>query len=311
MPSVFNREVAEARAALYGGIRAYFQEQNVLEVEVPLLGVGGSTDLHLASMSVTGGDKSVRYLQTSPEFFMKRLLCEGAGDIFTLCKAFRESEVGVRHNPEFSLLEWYRVGFSLDDLIDDVLSLLRYIGVAVPVNRFSYAEVFQSVTDLDPHKASLTDLSKVAVGAGVIGDLDRAGFLDFIVSALVEPTLPKGLVVLDMFPACQAALAKTDVNDSGDQVAQRFEIYWDGLELANGYAELTDPVEQQRRFNLDEQQRALAGLPEIPWDQKFLKAMEAGMPECSGVALGLDRLLMRILGKQGLSDCLNFSWDRL
>lgn len=310
MTQVFDRVSMEKRSLLYQRIRQYFADENVLEVEVPVLGKGGSTCAYLESMSVLQGEDTY-YLQTSPEFFMKRLLSEGSGDIFSIAKAFRGGEAGPRHNPEFSLLEWYRINFSVDELVADLASLLGSLGVESSIKRVAYAEVFERATGVDPHKPDMDKLEILANQAGLIGELDASEMLGFLMSALVEPKLPPGLVVVDEFPACQAELAQIGRNSNGDPVAKRFELYWDGVELANGYKELTDPLEQRRRFQMDLDQRLNKGLPRIAEDKRFIAALERGLPDCSGVALGLDRLLMCISGQSELSQSLCFSWDRL
>ena len=307
---MFDRANAEARSTLYRKIRDFFDQRGVLEVDVPVLGCGGSVDPHMHSMLVGHMDKNI-YLQTSPEFFLKRLLCDGSGDVYTICKAFRSGEHGRFHNPEFSLLEWYRLGFSLEDLIREVLDLLVVLGVSCQVSRLSYAEQFQSVTGLDPHSAGYAELHTLAAKSGLRGDLDHKGLLEFLMATLVEPQLPSGLVVISDYPSYQAELAKVQEDESGNQVARRFEIYLDRVELANGYDELTDAVEQRKRFEIGRSQRKAMGSPEIKFDQKFMEAVENGLPDCSGVAVGLDRLLMLLLNQKSLADGLSFSWDQL
>ena len=307
---MFDPAVTSARSDLYHQIREFFRQRDVLEVEVPLLGCGASVDPHMQSMRIDH-DGQIRYLQTSPEFFLKRLLCKGSGDIYTICKAFRAGENGRLHNPEFSLLEWYRVGLSLEDLIQETLELLMALGVEAAVSQLSYARQFQSVTGLSPHSATYSELHELASGHGLVGELDHQGLLEFVMSTLVEPRLPAGLVVLSDYPACQSELAKIREDENGCQVARRFEIYWDGVELANGYDELTDAAEQRERFELGSAERNIMGLSEIEFDQKFLESVDIGLPECSGVALGLDRLLMLLMKQERLADSLCFSWDEL
>ena len=307
---MFDRDTATARSALYFQIREFFRQRDVLEVDVPLLGTGASVDSHMQSMSIDH-DGQKRYLQTSPEFFLKRLLCEGSGDIYTICKAFRASERGRFHNPEFSLLEWYRVGFSLEALIQEAVNLLEVLGVVAPVHRLTYGEQFHSVTGLNPHRADYSELLELAAKSGLVGQLDHKGLQEFVMTTLVEPKLPSGLVVLKDYPANQCELAKIGQDCNGDQVAQRFEIYWDGVELANGYDELTNAEEQRARFELARSERIAKSLPEAAFDEKFLGAIDKGLPECAGIALGLDRLLMLLMKHKHLSESLSFSWNEI
>lgn len=310
--------IIRRRAELYTAIRDYFHHQAVLEVEVPLLGKSSALDPHLASMSLTSRSDTY-YLQTSPELFMKRLLSEGSGSIFTICKSFREGEASPRHNPEFTMLEWYRVGFSLESLIEDVRTLIARV---IPSARFEtvrYGELFQDCLGSNPHECSDSDLqSLVNRHTTYRGGLGRPESLDLLMSQVVEPGLnDKNLFVVD-YPECQAAMSQVVTDDHGHRVAKRFELYMQGVELANGYLELTDADEQHRRFLRDAELRAEQGLPHIPEDTKFLQALDSGMPSCSGVALGLDRLLWA----QGfinsgnkaeidLADHIHFPWPKL
>lgn len=304
----FVREKSIARSDLYRDLRSYFFDQDVLEVDVPLLGRGGSTDVHLASMAIEAPSQG-RYLQTSPEFFMKRLLALGSGDIFAICKAFRKEEAGRVHNPEFSMLEWYRLGFRLEDLIEDVLRLFSRLGTLPAVTRFTYRDLFIKEVGVDPHTSTEAAL-RDAAGSELVGLLTKAELLDYFMATRIEPGLPEGLAVITEFPATQAALAKTAMS-SDVEVACRFEIYWDGLELANGYEELTDPSEQRRRFDRDNKQRAKLGMELIAPDEEYLGALDRGLPECAGVAVGLDRLLMCLEGKDHIRDVMLFPEDCL
>ena len=308
----FDSATVLARSNLYSEIRAYFLSESVLEVEVPTLGVGGATDPYLASFQCSEAGQSF-YLQTSPEFFLKRLLCRGSGDVFTLCKSFRSGEAGARHNPEFTMLEWYRLGFQLQELIDDVLSLLRYTGVDLPVSTFSYGELFQQFVGVNPHQASTDELQNALArwDADLSAQLEHSAALDFLFTHAVESNLPAGCVVISDYPACQAALAKVQVDSNGDQVARRFELYINGMELANGYAELTDANEQAKRFEGDNQRRLQLGLPEVTADLSLVTALRKGMPECAGVAVGVDRLLMLLTGHSRIEECLLFPWRDL
>ena len=254
------------------------------------------------------------YLQTSPEYAMKRLLASGSGPIYQICKAFRDGEVGRRHNPEFTLLEWYRPGLGYLDLMSEVTALAR-VGLQMPhlaEERVTYRDAFQRELALDPLSASDAEVVSVArdrvPGARRL-DLDsREAWLDLILSALIEPTLGADkLTYLYEYPAGQAALARLDPTDA--RVAQRFELYHQGVELANGFSELTVAKEQRERLLADNQLRRGRAEEELPLDERFLACLAAGMPACSGVALGLDRLLMLLLGQTSLDQVIAFPLD--
>ncbi|MEC8444522.1 MAG: EF-P lysine aminoacylase EpmA [Pseudomonadota bacterium] len=297
-----NRAALAARSALYRQIRTFFESRNVLEVDTPLLSQAAVSDPNITPMQTS----DQRWLQTSPEYAMKRLLCAGSGDIWQLCKVFRRGEAGQRHNPEFTMLEWYRLDWSLSQLMDEVRDLVRAVFASrwaeLPEIRLSYAEALSQYAGIQVHTASdqvIAQLGRKAAGNDL--DLDRDGWLDIIMSHLVEPALPKDtLVFIDEFPASQAALAKVVTHDDGHAVAQRFELFFNGTELANGYHELTDALEQRRRFEKEAQGR--------PLDERLLAAMASGLPECSGVAMGIDRLLMHQLQAARIADVLSFDW---
>jgi len=297
------------RAQLYQQLREFFQQRNVLEVETPLLGQAASTDVHLASLSVDGQ----QFLQTSPEFAMKRLLAAGSGSIYQICKSFRQGESGKRHNPEFTMLEWYRPGFDHFQLIAEVAELLTSLLGERPVRQLSYRSAFAQLLDIDPHCAEAAELAVLAqqhTGYQADGD-DRDTLLDLLMSQVVEPTLGRDeLTFIYDYPASQCALAKVKTDAQGAAVAERFELYVDGIELANGYHELTDAEEQQRRFEVDLAERKRRGLPELPADQKLVAALKSGMPDCAGVAMGLDRLLMLMAGSDSIREVIAFPVDR-
>lgn len=284
-------EIIQQRAELYQLIRNYFHHQDVLEVEVPVLGRTSALDPQLASMSLESQGETF-YLQTSPEMFMKRLLSQGSGSIFSIGKSFREGEAGHRHNPEFSMLEWYRVGFGLDELIEDVSDLVKSLIPSTTFETKGYADLFQQYLDLNPHQCSESELlNLINRHTSYRGELNRSASLDLLMTEVIEPQIRnKALFIVD-YPECQAAMAQLGNDKQGNQVAKRFELYVKGIELANGYLELTDVAEQSTRFVHDAKERDLQGLPQIPEDKNFLKALETGLPDCCGVALGLDRLL--------------------
>jgi len=308
------------RAKLFATLRAFFSERGVLEVETPLLCSGGSTDPHLDSFSTDylgPGAPAGRplYLQTSPEFAMKRLLAAGSGPIYQITKAFRNGEAGRRHNPEFTLLEWYRPGFDHHALMDEVDALLQHILRTAPAARLAYADACGRYLGLDPHRAKTAELRACAVRLGLdvsasLADDDDDTWLQLLWTHAVEPELGRNgqPVFVVAYPASQAMLAR--VRPGPPAIAERFELYIDGLELANGFHELGDADEQRRRFAADLHRRSTAGLPAVPIDQHLLAALEHGLPSCSGVAVGVDRLMMVQTGARAIADVLSFPLER-
>lgn len=294
-------------------IRAFFDARDVLEVETPQLSAGANTDPSLASFAVDAGEAK-RYLHTSPEFAMKRLLAAGVGDCYQVCKVFRAGESGRWHNPEFTLLEWYRLGFDDVRLSDEVVALIRALGaadaVSLPVVRLSYRQLFQEILGVDPLTAKPGHLAVIARQQGVHPGCEMNGdaWLDLLISHCIAPAFPDDrLTIVSDFPASQAALARLHPDGV---TAARFEIYWGSVELANGYHELSDADEQRRRVMAEQQQRVQMGLVQLPADERFLQAMDAGIPDCAGVALGLDRLLMKLMGAQHVDAVIAFPFER-
>ncbi len=304
-----------ARAELLAAIRRFFAARGVLEVETPLLCRQGVTDPAIEPLMVTGGASigaQPRYLQTSPEYAMKRLLAAGSGPIYQLARAFRDGEAGSRHNPEFSLLEWYRPGMDHHQLMTEVAELVCHCLGPRPWQTLSYRDVFLQSVSIDPFTAATVTLREAVRDRFDLGALegDRDLWLDVLLSHVVEPWLgSRGLCFVYDYPASQAALARTALRD-GIEVAERFELYVDGVELANGYHELTDPAEQRRRFERDNRQRQQRGAVPRPVDERLLAALAAGLPDCAGVALGVDRLLMLASGESDIRRVLSFAWDR-
>ncbi|WP_040976615.1 elongation factor P--(R)-beta-lysine ligase [Necropsobacter massiliensis] len=304
-----------ARAKIIAEIRRFFTDRGLLEVETPVLSEFGVTDVHLASfctefISPFHEQSKTLWLSTSPEYHMKRLLAAGSGAIFQLCKVFRNEEAGRKHNPEFTMLEWYRPYFDMYRLIDEVDDLLQQILDCEAAENFSYQFIFQEYVGLDPLSAEQHELIEKAKEYHLSGaeHEDRDTLLQFLFSTVVEPKI--GLnrpVAVYHFPATQAALAQISSEDH--RVAERFEFYYKGLELANGFNELTDASEQQRRFEQDNRLREKAGLAPHKPDERFLAALQAGVPNCSGVALGVDRLVMLALGAEKISEVLAFGID--
>lgn len=303
----------QQRAKTLSEIRSFFSERNVLEVDTPVLMRGATTDLFLDSISAdveVSGKTERLYLQTSPEFALKRLLATHRQSIFQIAKSFRNGEAGVRHNPEFTMLEWYRPGFTLQELMTEVAELVTLLLSVRPVRFDSYRNLFARYVDCDPFLASMDELRALSLektGCDMTGE-SRESCLDLLMSHCVEPHLGRNefSFVYD-FPAGQAALSKVEVVD-GVPVAKRFELYIDGAEIANGYDELLDAEEQARRFEMDNAGRVKQGKPELPWDKKLVAALEAGLPECCGVALGIERLLMVRYGYQNISDVIAFPY---
>ncbi len=307
-----------ARAELYALIRRFFAAAGVLEVETPIASRAGLPDPALESWRTAWAAQGRRvplWLHTSPEFPMKRLLAAGSGPIYQICKVFRDGERGRRHHPEFTLLEWYRPRWDSERLIAEVAELVRQaLGQAErPVEILGYRQLFLDRLAIDPFRASLADLAACARDQGIAGveglDLDRDGWLDLLLTHRLETGLGRGrLTFLRDYPPSQAALAR--LRPGPEPVAERFELYLEGVELANGFAELTDAAEQRRRFAQDQASRRELGLPVPPLDEAFLAALAAGMPESAGVALGLDRLLMAITGASHIDQVLAFPIER-
>tara|TARA_B110000971_G_scaffold119095_1_gene121997 strand:- start:2996 stop:3952 length:957 start_codon:yes stop_codon:yes gene_type:complete len=299
------------RSRVIAKLRDFFQQRQVMEVDVPLLSRATVTDHNIDSIQACNADVAA-YLQTSPEYFMKRLLAAGSGDIYSLGKAFRDAENGRRHNPEFTMLEWYRCGWDEHQLMDEVAELIASLVPEISVRRCSYADVFIQHLQVDPHFADLADLQRMAVIAGseAWADETRANCLDLLFSVLIEPQLDDGLVLVYDYPACQAALAKCAEDSQGRQISRRFEGFLNRVELANGYCELTDAAEQASRFAEDQRLRKLSNKTPVTADSQLLAAMEAGLPECAGVAMGVDRLLMQLQGADSIDQVMPFSWER-
>ncbi|GGX95093.1 elongation factor P--(R)-beta-lysine ligase [Litchfieldella qijiaojingensis] len=311
-------ETLRERARLLAEVRRFFAERGVLEVETPVLGHGGSTDIHLDSLSLTATTPEGRerlWLQTSPEFHMKRLLAAGSGPIFQLARSFRDGEVGRRHNLEFTMLEWYRPEFELPDLIDETEALIRLLLPSLGARRLRrYRELFREHLAIDPFTEPLPELRRLASEQGGLDMREalRDDCLDLLMSLAIEPALGEtGLDVVVDYPATQAALARRRRDDEdGVWVASRFEVYVQGLELANGYDELIDGDEQAARFVQDNAQRRWLGKPEVDVDRRLLAALAAGMPSGCGVALGIDRLIQLALGKTSVAEVMAFSTPR-
>jgi lysyl-tRNA synthetase class 2 len=295
------------RARIYRAIRAFFEARDFLEVDTPLLSRTTSTDAQIASMRVESQGQEL-YLQTSPEFAMKRLLAAGSGSIYQICHAFREAEKGRRHHPEFTLLEWYRIGYDYHALMDQVEELIDLVSErSNSFQRLPYRELMLEYTDVDIDRIQLPAIrtrTRELISGTDTGELNFDQCLDLLISMVVSPKL-EGYVFVYDYPVSQAALAR--VSHNNPMVAERFELFYNQLELANGFSELVDANQQRRRFEMDNSHRQARGLPVYPLDEQLLAALASGMPDCAGVALGLDRLLMVLQGLDDINQTLSFS----
>ena len=312
-------DVLRLRARFNRLVREFFHARDVLEVETPAMSLAGNTEPNIASFSLafsgrTDGAPRTRWLRTSPEFALKRLLASGVGDCYELGRVFRDGEAGGRHNPEFTMLEWYRVGWNhlrlLDETVELVRAALALVGRdAAPVVT-TFRDLYWQQLQLDPLTAGI-DILRNALGDVEIDPdgLTRDDWLDLLMTHRLQPAFAHDcLLAVHDWPASQAALAR--IRDDDPPVAERFELYLGPLELANGYHELCDAAEQRTRFERDAVLRAQRGLPAIPMDAALLAALEHGMPSCAGVAVGVDRLLMALTGTDKIADVLAFDFAR-
>ena len=314
-------ETLKLTARMLQSMRAFFAHRQVLEVDTPVLSTSAISDPHLQSFSTVFLGKPY-FLHSSPEFFMKRLLAAGSGDIYQLCKVFRDDEKGRIHNPEFSMLEWYRSGFDHQNLMDEIEQLIGHlygepiIGKAPPdIMRISYQQAFINALGVDPLRVdaaelkSITEKNNIDIPIGM-DEHNKDMWLDWLMTQSVAPSFDdKSFTFVFDYPASQAALAKISLQDN--RVAHRFELFYGELELANGFFELTDATEQRRRFEYENTLRVQQGMKAMPLDEYLLAALESGLPSCAGVAIGIDRLLMVLLGKNKLSEVLSFDFDRV
>ena len=316
-------ETLRLRATLLTQIRAFFAARAVLEVETPVLSRAAGTELHLHSFTTQYCGPSAPpdgrlYLHTSPEYSMKRLLAAGSGSIYQISKVFRDGEAGRRHNPEFTLLEWYRTGFDYLRLMDEVealvVSVLQERLSLRETQRLSYRDAFLRYAGTDPHTAATAALAECARRHGITAPADmenaeRTPWLDLLMTHVIEAQLGRDcLCFVYDYPADQASLAR--IRPGAPAVAERFELYVQGVELANGFRELADSAEQRRRFEQDNLARKARGLPLLPIDEHLLAALAHGLPNCAGVALGFDRLMMLAAGASAIQDVIAFPIDR-
>ncbi|MBS24850.1 MAG: elongation factor P lysine(34) lysyltransferase [Gammaproteobacteria bacterium] len=308
-------QVLKQRAELFANLRAFFFDKGIIEVETPVLAGAPVTDLHIQSLTTEisfGNSSKTFYLQTSPEFAMKRLLADNPEPIYQIGKVFRDDPVSKHHNPEFTMLEWYRPGFSMEQLMDEVAELLAPLLESDSFPKFSYRELFETHLNINPHQVGAEEISSIVQERIELNasELEKTDYLQLLMTTVIEPQLPSTCFVYD-YPKEQASLAVIEKNVARDIVAKRFEVYCQGMELANGYYELIDVDEQRQRFEADNNARQAHGLEVYPIDEKFLASLESGMPSCSGVALGIDRLFMAIHNIENIDKVISFSLDRV
>jgi lysyl-tRNA synthetase class 2 len=301
------------RAEMLASARSFFSQRGILEVDCPLLSSAASVDAHIDLITALPFS-GTRYMHSSPEYGMKRLLSEGIGDIFQLSHVFRDEEAGAKHNPEFMMAEWYRVGFSFQEMIHETADFARLFLGHMPMNLLSYREAFRHYAGFDSAEVSeefLMDYIKekeVPLYPEVVSE-GKDALLNLILALCIEPQLGnEGLCALAYYPATQAALAQT-CELEGKLVAERFELYYRGIELANGYHELADPLEQRERLVEANQARRTLGKVSLPLDENFLLALKRGLPECCGVAVGFDRLMMLRHREPHIASVLPFIWE--
>ena len=315
------REAIQLRASLNRLAREFFYSRDVLEVETPVMSQAGNTEPNIASFALefsgrTDGAPRTRWLRTSPEYALKRLLAAGIGDCYEMGRVFRDGEAGGRHNPEFTMLEWYRIGWNLEQLIQETAALLQaalaLVGRSAQLRVVRYRDLYRNVLDIDPFTADDKAL-QAALGDVVISPqgLTRDDWLDLLMTHRLQPTFKvDDMIAVVDYPASQCALARIATDAEGHPVAQRFELYLGPLELANGYHELLDATEQGARLAGDIGVRTSRGAVVPPIDTLFLDALASGLPACAGVALGMDRLLMALLATSCIADVLAFDFQR-
>ena len=294
------------RAAMFRAARRFFADRDILEVDCPIISVRASVDAHIDLIPAAEG----RYLHSSPEYGMKRLLADGIGDIYQLSHVFRNGEVGSKHNPEFMMAEWYRIGISFQALMEETADFIRLFLGDLPHRIISYREAFKEFAGID--YISMNDdqlMEHVETGYDSLKEEGRDAILNMILGTHIEPLLGNDeLTILAYYPATQAALAKT-TSIENELVAERFEIYYKGMELCNGYHELADADEQRQRFIASNAHRRRLGKEELPLDEHFLESLKRGLPDCCGVAVGFDRLMMLRHQCDHIRQAIPFEWD--
>ena len=293
--------------------RRFFHDRGVLEVDCPLITQAASVDAHIDLIAVRDGS-GWRYLHSSPEYGMKRLIADGIGDIYQLAHVFREGEQSQKHNPEFTMAEWYRLGIPFESMIEETLDFVRLCLGNLPHTIISYRDAFKKHLDIDYVHATNSQLLEAILSRGVtpypgIEAEGKDSLLNILLGTFIEPLLGKDeLCALAYYPSTQAALAKT-LQREDEQCAERFEVYYQGIELANGYHELANAQEQRKRLIEANTHRKQLGKESLPIDEHFLQALEKGLPDCCGVAVGFDRLMMLRNQKKHIADVITFAWD--
>jgi len=310
-------DTLKSRARFLKQIRDFFEKNEILEVETPSISEFPSVDLHLESFSLNEEPGNHHhYLITSPEYHMKRLLCEGVGSIYQICKSFRKDDCGCYHNAEFTIIEWYRVGWDHWQLMNEIEQLLDNLLGCGLADRIAYSSLFQNYLDIDPFSMNYEDLIRVCQKNDTVlpdylddPDMPRDEWLNFLMGALIEPYLgiDKPIFVFD-YPSSQASLAR--ICPENPLVSQRFELFYKGLELGNGFFELNNSQEQKRRFDKENEKRIQMNKTPLPIDHRFISALKEGLPDCAGVALGFDRIMMLALGIDDIDNMISFSWKR-
>lgn len=311
----FKIERLKDRSFMLQTCRSFFESRGVLEVDCPLLNQFACIDAHIDLIAATYSKSEVRYLHSSPEYGMKRLLAEGIGDIYQLAHVFRDGELSYKHNPEFMMAEWYRIGFTLEQMIQETADFIRLFLGNLRLQTIHYRALFIKETGIDSCKASAKELFDYIKKEGIsyypeIESEGKDALLNLILGSKIEPSLGKEeLTVLAYYPASQAALAKRNVIE-GEEVAERFEIYYQGIELANGYHELGDSKEQSLRLDEANAHRIELNKLPLPIDHLFIEALRKGLPDCCGVAVGFDRLMMLRQKQTDIAEVLSWGWEK-
>lgn len=305
-------KILKDRAEMLNEARSFFHKRGVIEVDCPIMSHSASVDVHINLIRAYGTNSMTRYLHPSPEYGMKRLISEGIGDIYQLSHVFRDNEVGMRHNPEFTLAEWYRMSISFEKMIDETIDFVRLFVGKIPSDSLTYREAFLKYTGLDYLTTSKKKLRNYLEEHGVdvyhnIDEEGKDGILNIIMGVVIQPKLGHDKIfALTHFPATQAALSKTR-RHGDEEVSLRFEVFYKGLELANGYHELTEPDEQRKRLLEANSIREKLGRDSLPIDDNFIDALRRGLPDCCGVAVGFDRLMMLRHGRDDIAEVIPFA----
>ncbi len=314
MPSLAKNAILKDRSIMFSKSRAFFTQRGLIEVDCPCISQAASVDAHIDLIPVIDSSSSLRYLHSSPEYGIKRLLADGLEDCFQLSHVFRQGEHGRKHNPEFMMAEWYRLGFTFTQMIQETLDFVKLFLGDLPCEIISYRDAFKRYAGIDYVHMTPEELleyirkQKIDCYPDILEE-GKDALLNLILGVHIEPLLGQDhLCALAYYPASQAALAKT-IQKEDEKVAERFEIYFKGSELANGYHELSDPLEQRERLKSANQERIKMGKSSLPIDEHFLEALEKGLPDCCGVAVGFDRLMMLRHQATAISDVIAFDWN--